>query len=175
MPDTNDEWAELARELERDKPPAPPPLPDMVERQVEAEVFEPHYGLDARVEDETVAEGDPAEEEFDDAEESASSETEAAADGPGTGRKRRRRRRRRRKGGAAAPEVATIAEDDSESESNTEAIMTDESTESDDFGETEIVPLAAEEDTASEVLRDLIASWNVPSWDDIVSGLYRPN
>jgi len=40
--------------------------------------------------------------------------------------------------------------------------------------EAEPVALAAEEDTASDVLRDLIANWNVPSWDDIVSGLYRP-
>ncbi|MDB5309955.1 MAG: hypothetical protein JWO38_4157 [Gemmataceae bacterium] len=36
------------------------------------------------------------------------------------------------------------------------------------------VPLAAEEDTGGEVLRDLIATWNVPSWDEIVTGLYRP-
>jgi hypothetical protein len=36
-------------------------------------------------------------------------------------------------------------------------------------------PRAADDDTTSEVLRELIASWNVPSWDEIVSGLYRPN
>src|SRR5262245_52458935 len=117
--DTNDDWAELARELDRNKPPAPPappPLPaDMVERQIEAEAVEPHHGYDSRVEDEAVAEGEPeaaVDEDFDDAEEATSSESEAeqTADGqPGTGRKRRRRRRRRRKGGAS-PEAAMTAE-----------------------------------------------------------------
>ena len=32
----------------------------------------------------------------------------------------------------------------------------------------------AEEDAGGELLRELIANWNVPSWDDVVTGLYRP-
>ena len=184
--DNNDDWAELARELDRNKPPTPPPLPtpaphaDMVERQIEAEEVEPHHG-DARVEDEVVTEGEAeaaADEDFDDAEEVTPSEAEANAEGqPGTGRKRRRRRRRRRKGGA--PEGAALADGVAEeSENATEEEPMSEAAESDDFGsedaETEIVPFGAEEDTANEILRDLIANWNVPSWDDIVGGLYRP-
>jgi ribonuclease E len=183
--DTNDDWAELARELARDKPPAPPAPPaDRVERLIEAESVEPHHG-DPRAEDEAAAEGEPeavADEEFDDAEDAPAGETgEAPAEGeqPGTGRKRRRRRRRRRKG---APETATPVS--AEGEGGTDEDLAPEpiaEPEGDDFGEgvaeadSEPLPFGAEEDTASEVLRDLIANWNVPSWDDIVSGLYRPN
>jgi hypothetical protein len=32
----------------------------------------------------------------------------------------------------------------------------------------------ADEDAGGELLRELIANWNVPSWDDVVGGLYRP-
>ena len=32
----------------------------------------------------------------------------------------------------------------------------------------------AEEETGTDVLRDLIDTWNFPSWDEIVAGLYRP-
>jgi ribonuclease E len=183
--DTNDDWAELARELDRNKPPAPAPAPpaDMVERQTEAEAVEPHHGFDPRVEDEAVAEGEPeaADEEFDDAEDGGSGEAESTPEGqPGTGRKRRRRRRRRRKGGA--PEAAPVAggeAEGAEAEIEVEPAAEESGSEAEEFGgedmESESAPLAAEEDTASEVLRDLIENWNVPSWDDIVGGLYRPN
>jgi ribonuclease E len=182
--DSNDDWAELARELDRDKPPAPPPTPpaDMVERLIDAEAVEPHHG-DPRAEEEAVIEGEPeveaeSAEEFDDAEEGAPTET---GEQPGTGRKRRRRRRRRRKGGGAQPEGAVASENGEESElepvAESETDMTgdtgDYESVVEDF-ETSPMPLAADEDTASEVLRDLIANWNVPSWDDIVGGLYRP-
>ena len=184
--DTNDEWAELARELDRDKPPPLPPA-DRVERIVEEEAFEPHHGTDARVEDAALAEGETeaeaAEDEFDDGEETEAP-TGAEGEQPGTGRKRRRRRRRRRKGGAPA-EGAGAPVEGAESESAPEAEAHEEPAaeaiaESDDFGAAEDVdgdqvPLAADEDTASEVLRELIATWNVPSWDEIVGGLYRPN
>ena len=33
----------------------------------------------------------------------------------------------------------------------------------------------AAEDAGGELLRELIASWNVPSWDEIVSSLHRPD
>src|SRR5438270_7448472 len=113
--DTNDEWADLAREFKLDKPAAPPPA-DMVERIAEEEAVEPHHGTDERVEDAALAEGETegeaAEDEFDDAEEGDASAGEAAAEGeqPGTGRKRRRRRRRRRKGGAPAEGAAAPVE-----------------------------------------------------------------
>jgi hypothetical protein len=181
--DNNDDWAELARELERDKPPAPPA--DMVERRViEEEAVEPHYGTDPRLE-EAAAEGEPdsaADEDFE-AEEGAPGDGAEAAEGqPGTGRKRRRRRRRRRKGGSPdgvtplAGDTPTEAAEEAEGEDAAPAA--EEPTGGEDFGtedaEPESTPFGVEEDTASEVLRELIASWNVPSWDEIVGGLYRP-
>jgi len=119
----------------------------------------------------------------------------AGEDGqPGTGRKRRRRRRRRKKGASAAPDAAAepgeVAADVAEPEEpvvtppvvvapvaapvvveryEPEPIETDA-----DEDESGSMPLAAEEDTGGEVLRELIATWNVPAWDEIVSGLYRP-
>jgi ribonuclease E len=179
--DNNDDWAELARELERDKPPAPPA--DMVERRViEEEAVEPHHGTDPRLEEEVVAEGEPeaaADEEFEGEEGAPAEAAEGAAEGqPGTGRKRRRRRRRRRTGapspaGDAPPEAAEAEEGEAEPVAAEEEVA-----EAEEFGaedaEAELVPFGAEEDTASEVLRDLIANWNVPSWDEIVGGLYRP-
>jgi ribonuclease E len=193
--DTNDDWAELARELERDKPPAKPagfaegtaPPADMVERRIEAEAVEPHHG-DPRAEEDAIGAGEPeggADEEFDDADDAAPVEAgEPTAEGeqPGTGRKRRRRRRRRRKGGAPAEGTApagTAPVDSSEDEGEAELVGEVEDEPEADFDapeemDTEPVTSSVEEDTASEVLRDLIANWNVPSWDDIVSGLYRP-
>ncbi|HSQ56260.1 MAG TPA: hypothetical protein VLM40_11015, partial [Gemmata sp.] len=36
-------------------------------------------------------------------------------------------------------------------------------------------PDESSEDAGGELLRDLIATWNVPSWDEIIGGLYRPD
>lgn len=185
--DTNDDWADLAREFNLDKPAAPP---DMVERHVAEEAIEPHHGTDARAEETAVSEGETeaeaTEEEFDDAESPQAEEAGTEGDG-GTGRKRRRRRRRRRKGaadGAApvaeteadeAPEAEAEADEEAGAEPVVEAAGYTEDESEDEGAETDIAPLAAEEDTASEVLRELIATWNVPSWGEIVDGLYRPH
>jgi hypothetical protein len=124
---------------------------------------------------------------------------EAGEGQPGTGRKRRRRRRRRRKGGAPAEGAAAGAaeageSDEAEEEAGGVTAEADEpeaepageiaaAEETDDFDAVGVEDVdaarepgarMAEEETGSEVLRDLIASWNVPSWDEIVSGLYRP-
>ncbi len=183
--DTNDEWADLAREFKLDKPPAAPA--DMVERIVEEEAVEPHLGTDARVEETAIAEGETeaeaAEDEFEDAEDAPAGEAGADGEQPGTGRKRRRRRRRRRKGapteGAAAEgadaESAPEAEGDEEPTAEPVADVADFDATEDEDTDGEPVPLAADEDTASDVLRELIATWNVPSWGEIVDGLYRPN
>lgn len=177
--DNNDDWAELAREFALDKP-AP----------VREEPSEPAPLLeDTRA----GAAPDGAEDEFEDGEEAAAGEPGGEGDGAGgTGRKRRRRRRRRRKGGAPgegllgagvaaqedgeeaeAPEEAGDAEPVAEADDSHPSDR-DESDDADDF-DSEPAPLTAEEDTASDVLRELIATWNVPSWDSIVSGLYRPS
>ena len=112
---------------------------------------------------------------------------------PGTGRKRRRRRRRRKKGGPTSPEAAAGPVEAAEVEEPDEPVVPHpvitapvvtpvvaeryepEATDTDvDEDEPGAIPLAAEEDTGGEVLRELIATWNVPAWDEIVSGLYRP-
>ena len=191
---SDDDWNDLARELGVNKsaqPPEPHPAADTVERQAEA--VEPHHG-DSRAEDEGGAEGESADEEFEDAEEGAPEANRprkarrainpapgASAGGAGVGR---------RKGSGAAPggaapaeggEEETGAEPGAESEEPAPEPVAEgdefdaNGAEDADAEEAEPVPLAAEEDTASEVLRDLIANWNVPSWDDIVGGLYRPN
>jgi hypothetical protein len=108
---------------------------------------------------------------------------------PGTGRKRRRRRRRRKKGGpesadAAGEPAGVAARGEPAGEEAGDYAVTARVTEDGLAGTEEdaadadeeggAAHLAAEEDTGSEVLRDLIANWNVPSWDDIVAGLSRP-
>ena len=98
---------------------------------------------------------------------------------PGTGKKRRRRRRRRKKGPGEAEngdEATPTAETESAPAAEPESSFEDEyetgpGSETDELTP---VPVGAEEDTAGEALRDLIANWNVPSWDSIITGLHRP-
>lgn len=162
------------RPLESEPSAEDSPPPD-----VEAEAFTDAVDLD--LDDGEEAEGEAAE--------GGPAGEEPPGEGqPGTGRKRRRRRRRRKKGGpgeaggegvAAEAEPAGEPADDSAATAPAaeEEYAADEADEADEEAE-EVgagsVPLAAEEDTGSDVLRDLIATWNVPSWDDIVAGLYRP-
>ncbi len=194
MTDPDDDWGDLARELGVQKPTTPPaaearaepepedePEPEAAEG--EQEEFAEGLADDATAGDEGDAEGDG---EAGDGE--APGTEELGPDGqPGTGRKRRRRRRRRKKGegdvadagiadepapsyqasarAPAAPRVLTIAP-----VAAAEAVEDD--AEGDD-GEVGGAPSLADEDTAGEVLRELIATWNVPSWDEIISGLHR--
>lgn len=177
--DSNDDWAELAREFALDKPaPEEAGEPAPLESDAEGEGAE-------LVTEAAGAEGDG---EFDDADEAATGESSPEGDGAGgPGRKRRRRRRRRRKGGAPGEAAPVGAAEDGAEEAEapdevpeSEPVVADdepgrdEAEEADDF-DTEPAPLTAEEDTANEVLRELIATWNVPSWDSIIGGLYRPN
>lgn len=175
LPDENDDWAELARELARDKPQ---PLP--------ADESSPPE--DTGVFDEGLAESTDTESE--DAPDGAGeTEAEAAPDGqPGTGRKRRRRRRRRRRGGSDQPADATADAGSPEGEEAAEAAESEPAEgdfeasevgfadESEAEPDTELVSVDSEsdEDAGEDLLRDLIANWNVPSWDDVVGGLYRP-
>jgi ribonuclease E len=167
--DSDDDWAELARELSRDRPQTP------VEPSLPVEEVSPYDdGLESTA---APDEGEDAPESFGD------SEGEGAPDGqPGTGRKRRRRRRRRRRGGIEQASDAP-AEGTPETEKPEPVESADEEFESSEIGysdeeDSEFVPVDAEadsdEDAGEELLRDLIANWNVPSWDDVVAGLYRP-
>jgi hypothetical protein len=187
----DDDWAELARELERDKPTSPPPqiennLP--IEKASEIEDDESLEQLAEQM-DATDLESDDAVDggpESDNEGESGSGD-----DQPGTGKKRRRRRRRRRKGGGNTADTGTNEDldsektDSNESETQEAGFGTEAAIGDSDYSdepadeiadELEAVSAAdAEEDSGGELLRELIANWNVPSWDDVVSGLYRPD
>jgi hypothetical protein len=168
--DSDDDWAELARELSRDKPQ---PLSDQPTPAEQMGVF-----------GESPESTPLLDEEGDELPEAAGeTEAEGAPDGqPGTGRKRRRRRRRRRRGGADQQGDATVAAA-AEGEESEAGESTEEELESSEVGysdeeeaDSDLAPVEvdSEEDAGEELLRDLIANWNVPSWDDVVGGLYRP-
>lgn len=181
--DSDDTWGDLARELGLDEPPRPAegsaaPHDEPLSADEDAGEFEDAGLVEAEpgaVEaesDESESEGDPGEAPADD------SQSEP-------GRKRRRRRRRRKKGGPAlaASETAEANDEAAEDPDTDEASVTSSVEESPDIAESDdteeiepaAVPLAVEEETGSEVLRELIANWNVPSWDEIIGGLYRPD
>ncbi len=193
--DQDDGWAELNRELGVEdaaspkpaRPPEPPagepppgrvPPPEdevLVELTAGAEAdqglvsgFDAVEATEEAIEEEyEPAEGEPAP--------SGAAGEAAAADGePGQRKRRRRRRRRRKKGGAGQPgaEPAAAAasgaagkeEDGFEAEAEPETPLEAEGPE----------PAGVEEVTP-EMTRDIIANWNVPSWEEIVAGLYRPD
>lgn len=202
MPNPNipdDSWDELARELglERSSPPADEPVldsgpdeelpsdPDPETAPIEEERPARGHPQAATEETETYQDFEVVGEEAEldeEAGEGEGAEDGAAEEGqPGTGRKRRRRRRRRRKGGGAAPAPAGEGEAAAGEDFAVTARVEDDQlveaeAEEDDLEEEEVLAEvgAEEEDVGGEVLRELTASWNVPSWDEIVSGLYRP-
>ena len=166
-PFADDSWDELTRELgvEKSAPPSEP-----VE---EAPAYAQDAGeFEAQSDDETLDGGLEPEGDAPDGAEAPGDEPQEP------GKKRRRRRRRRRKGPgegeqteAAPVEATAVTPARTEPEYDNEDYETGPGSESDELA---AMPLAADEDTAGEVLRDLIANWNVPSWDSIVTGLYRP-
>ncbi len=190
----DDDWAELARELERDKPPSPPPpvasnlRPEITQESEEGESTELlNEPVDATISDEFDDVGDGSLESDGESEPNGDS---TVGDGQqGIGKKRRRRRRRRRKGGGGQPaEVGSIDEvepdkadsndgENEEMEFGTEPAVGEMDDSDDPADEVEDVLVDAsdsDEDSGGELLRELIANWNVPSWNDVVDGLYRP-
>jgi len=190
MTDPDDDWGDLARELGVQKPTASAAdasVPEAVEEP------EPVHELPGATGDDEPEFAEGLGDEAaggDDGEPEGEGETEEGGDKqPADGRKRRRRRRRRKKGegdaadagiadepapsyqaagrAPVAPRVLTIAPVVA-----AEAVEDDAEGEGDD-GEVGGTPSPAEEDTAGEVLRELIATWNVPSWDEIITGLHR--
>jgi hypothetical protein len=166
-----DSWADLADELGIDTPATkarnavPPPLPEPAveeDRTLTAEVFE-------ELPDALESEGDTALE--------PGLSGEPASDGDGE-RKRRRRRRRGRKGKGESDGdgdgVTAVMAEDTDSE-DVEAVPPEFG------GEQPAAPQAAEtsdheimDEPTPDAVRELIANWNVPSWQQIVTGLYRP-
>lgn len=76
---------------------------------------------------------------------------------PGSGKKRRRRRRRRK--GGPGEQTGEAGEAGSEFESD---------------AENEAEPAPVEVRSTADAIRELVRNWSVPSWQDVVSGLYRP-
>jgi ribonuclease E len=205
-PSYDDDWAELARELERNAPLSlaqaeatravkPPPATEGTTGADTASTATSDPAPRGAAVGEAVGPEPEAAEASDvpeapeaaEAEGGEESAPDSAPDGdgdgvPGTGRKRRRRRRRRRKGsaaGASEPETGTAPADAREPESGDDLAAVEYPSEQggepdrDEPGRGEDEREAGE-DAGGDLLRELIANWNVPSWDEIVSGLYRP-
>jgi len=186
MTDPDDDWGDLARELGVQKPTASAAGASVPEAGEESEPVhelpgatgdeEPEFA--EGIADETATGDDGEPEGEGDAEEGGDKQ-------PGDGRKRRRRRRRRKKGeGEGDAADAGIADEPAPSYQAAgrapvvvaAPVAVAEPAGDDAEGEDGEVggPVSpAEEDTAGEVLRELIATWNVPSWDEIITGLHR--
>ncbi len=169
--DEENNWAELADALGIDTPAtqarkqaATPPAPEPVHEQP------PPLPAWARIGDDLP---DAAEPEGDTALDPLLT-AEPAADGENEGdKKRRRRRRRRRKPG----EPANAANDEAEGEDESEETATGFATESEaeeEEAEPEPVGVGIADEPTPDAVRELISNWNVPSWQEIVTGLYRP-
>lgn len=178
----DDGWAELARELNLPEPEPARPKPDTTPGVIPPSEAAAASGTPdpvlAEPTDEVPELTAASDDESDfgtgteDGEDDGAEAEGAATDGGEAGeKKRRRRRRRRRKKGpgevdAEAGERPAAATDESEDGDEDEAPAEEE--------DAAPVGVAAEE-TSPEMAREIIANWNVPSWDEIVAGLYRPD
>jgi hypothetical protein len=187
-PGDDSDWADLAEELGLESKPAPkrhydpepagfegqqtpgepPPFPDVPWPQdptAEAVNDSSSFAGDLADLPDAVDHHDDQDTRIDpilSAEEIAGEESESAEgaegeEGTGPGKKRRRRRRRRKGGPGGEPGEAGEAG----SEFETDA-------------ENEVEPAPVEPRTTADAIRELVRNWSVPSWQDVVSGLYRP-
>lgn len=189
--DPEDGWGDLARELgldplPRQNPPAgkaapPAPQPDAVGETGPAadgppdlfQEFEPE-GDFGDTEADLESEADDGSEEAADADGgTGAGDGEAGEDGPK--KKRRRRRRRKKKGGEPSADGFAPATPTADDEDGDEPEVSAESDAADDDDGAEEEEDAAENGgPTAEASRELIANWDVPSWEQIVAGLYRP-
>jgi hypothetical protein len=169
-----DNWADLADALGIDTPATqarkqahtPPPLPEQPPPLPE------WARAGGELPDAAEPDGDTALDPL-----LAGEPTAAEPGGEGDGdRKRRRRRRRRRKGGPAEPGEVAVAETDADEDADDgeAGFGSDDTTADDEAGEPEPAGVGLADEPTPDAVRDLIANWNVPSWQEIVSGLYRP-
>jgi hypothetical protein len=156
--DADDPWGDLYRDLEVDAAAAKPADP---------------------IDEGEEPEPEPEETTFADAEEGEYEPQEAGVNGEPAGedeqpgeegpkKRRRRRRRRRKKKGPGEGEPAAPAAVDGD---GAEAVGFDE----DEPAADEERAVESVEDDTPETARQVIANWNVPSWPEIVAGLYRPD
>jgi hypothetical protein len=175
--DTDDGWGELARELGLEQP-APPPRPT-IRREPEPEPEPVDDGFAPPTDDEFSAlPADSTDEDEGEDEEGGDEEAEGAAvEGePGEPKKKRRRRRRKKKRSsdgepAPAPALRSDAPAEADGDTDEEGIP---AYSSDDGYRSPGEPIEEEMPTP-EAARELIANWDVPSWEMIVTTmLYRP-
>lgn len=184
----DDGWNDLYAELGLDKParsPEPVREPEPIEPEPRGEVAFESEPADHWADEVPPNAGDLATDDMivepEEGDEEGGDEAGAEGEGPpGTGRKRRRRRRRRKKSGPgegdAAGESAPVAAPRREREP---ALAGSRHHANDDLDAMEPendthAAVGGDEDSVGETLRDLVAHWNVPSWDAIIGGLYRP-
>lgn len=193
-PFSDDSWDELSRELgvEKSPPSAREPQPEFEDEILDS------LAMDV---DQTAEDGEYENDEGEEGEGDAPDGADVTPGGeqPDPGRKRRRRRRRRKKvaGAEGEAEVAADGETDEEAPrpiapargpirpparqepkyAEPKYVEPEYAEAVYDSGPMDEEPAgfapAMEEDTAGEVLRELIANWNVPSWDSIITGLNR--
>jgi ribonuclease E len=177
--DPDDGWADLARELGLEQPTRPPAPAAEAEPE---ETFD--AGGDAE-DDSEFAAADPGTDSFQEYESDGDAEADdgpdEGADGEPTGepgeegpkKKRRRRRRRKKKGGEAGEVAETVAGEESEEADGEVEDAANGEMEEDDEEPATPAPVDDGGPTV-EASRELIANWDVPSWEQIVAGLYRP-
>ena len=181
MPDAtdNDPWADLYADLGVTEKPARPAAAHAAP-------------ADETATDES-AEGDEGD---DDSDEEAGDGTATADDGTTKKRRRRRRRGKKKPGEEGAPGTEGAADGTDENETPEYGRHAAQPTparqpvassgsgdyendiDSDDSTAPAEVSAEAErplEGATTEMTRELIANWNVPSWEELVTGLHRPS
>jgi len=196
VPIEDDSWSDLAAELGLESGPHPKPQPSPGAREqtpppapAVPPAEEAYHSLEADDESADEEGPDAVDAEPDDTvvipalqgePEAEGDAGEPGGDQPGQGgRKRRRRRRRRKKGGGAQPadangpatEAAAGEAEDEAADDGDEPGDEAEGFEEEAGG---LVAVGGDE-PSNEAARDVIANWNVPSWQEIVAGLYRPD
>lgn len=167
-PHDNDSWADLYNDLGIDVPPSPPkPAPEDPEPVEEPQLVEAPEDAEGEPDEEFAVALDDCDDGDADGEADELTPEGTPGEGePGQKKRRRRRRRRKKKGGgseAAAPEGDAEPMTDAEPEP-VEAVEDEEAFDDDSV-----------EGASPEATREIISNWNVPSWQEIVAGLYRPD
>ncbi len=116
--------------------------------------------------------GDDQEVEVGEAPEEVPEEPSEEQGAPGDKRRRRRRRRRRRGGGEGSGEDSARGEEQSETAEGDDRSPTsadDAGDDGQDDGDDDIV-----EEDEEEIEPLSITDWNVPTWQELIASLYRP-
>ncbi len=165
-PDDDSPWSSLAEELGLDSTPAKSPPANLDGEWVAVDEH------DHDMEDTVVLAELHAEPVCEDSDEGDETDGPENGEAPGeAGRRKKRRRRRKKKSGAATAQPVEAAEStDTESGEESDAYFEEEAEE---YGS--VATVSQNHDEANDnVMRDIVATWNVPSWEQIVTGLYRP-